>query len=162
MSTCLKLTFLDPLLTEPSCLLPSTFSQYRLQSTHLYKPLELSDMVHVTSDMSHIMWGDMNFRRKVLKEQEFCLICLFCSDINFMLFYSTALSEAHARLAMRHEVKYEDVSAVLYLYETAMVTLFGSCYVTPPPQPKLLDVNSLPLQVNSDICKKTHKMQFQS
>jgi hypothetical protein len=68
--------------------------------------------------------------------------------MNFLLFYSTALSEAHARLAMRCEVNYEDVSAVLCLYDTAMVTLFGSYYVTPPPQPKLLDVNSLPLQVN--------------
>ncbi|XP_033606674.1 minichromosome maintenance domain-containing protein 2 isoform X2 [Cryptotermes secundus] len=63
----------------------------------------------------------------------------------------TALSEAHARLAMRHEVNYEDVSAVLCLYETAMVTLFGSYYVTPPPQPKLLDVNSLPLQVHMQM-----------
>jgi hypothetical protein len=68
--------------------------------------------------------------------------------MNFILVYSTALSEAHARLAMRHVVMYEDVSAVLCLYETAMVTLFGSYYVTPPPQPKLLDVNLLPLQVN--------------
>ncbi|KDR21681.1 hypothetical protein L798_03806 [Zootermopsis nevadensis] len=60
----------------------------------------------------------------------------------------TALSEAHARLAMRHEVSYEDVSAVLCLYETAMVTLFGPYYVTPPPQPKTLDVNSVPLQMH--------------
>jgi DNA replicative helicase MCM subunit Mcm2 (Cdc46/Mcm family) len=67
-----------------------------------------------------------------------------------MLFHSTALSEAHARLAMRHEVNCEDVSAVLYLYEAAMMTLFGSYYVIPPPQPKQLDVNSLPLQVNLD------------
>jgi hypothetical protein len=98
--------------------------------------------------MAHIIYDDINFRRQILKEQEFCFICFFCSDMNFILFYSTALSEAHARLAMRCEVNYEDVSAVLCLYETAMVTLFGSYYVTPPPQPKLLDVNSLPLQVN--------------
>jgi hypothetical protein len=43
-----------------------------------------------------------------------------------------------------------------------MVTLFGSYYVTPPPQPKLLDVNSLPLQVNWNVYKKTGEMQFQS
>jgi hypothetical protein len=49
---------------------------------------------------------------------------------------------------MRHEVKYEDVSAVLFLYETAMVTLFGPYYVTPPPQQKPLGGNSLPIQVN--------------
>jgi hypothetical protein len=43
-----------------------------------------------------------------------------------------------------------------------MVTLFGSYYVTPPPRPKLLDVNSLPLQVTWIVYKKMDKMQFQS
>jgi hypothetical protein len=43
-----------------------------------------------------------------------------------------------------------------------MVTLFGSYYVIPPPQPKLLDVNLLPLQVNWIVCKETCEMQFQS
>jgi len=82
------------------------------------------------------------------RNKSLCLTCIFCEYYNFILCYSTALSEAHARLAMRHEVKYEDVSAVLFLYETAMMTLFGSYYVTPPPQQKCLGVNSLPVQVN--------------
>ncbi|XP_067009465.1 minichromosome maintenance domain-containing protein 2 isoform X2 [Anabrus simplex] len=44
-----------------------------------------------------------------------------------------ALSEAHARLARRDTVLYADVVAVLYLYETAILKLFGQCYVSPPP-----------------------------
>ena len=49
---------------------------------------------------------------------------------------------------MSPEVCCEDVAMVLYLYEMAMVTLFGTYYVTPPPELGNLDADNLPFQVN--------------
>lgn len=40
--------------------------------------------------------------------------------------FRTALSEAHARLSLRTEVLYEDVAAIIYLYQEAISDLFGN------------------------------------
>ncbi|CAG2058371.1 unnamed protein product [Timema podura] len=54
--------------------------------------------------------------------------CLPVGAINTI----TSLSEAHARLAMHSTVSYDDVLAILYLYEESMAAMFGPCYIAPP------------------------------
>ncbi|KAL0267141.1 UNVERIFIED_CONTAM: hypothetical protein PYX00_009492 [Menopon gallinae] len=41
----------------------------------------------------------------------------------------TSLAEAHARLALRNEITYEDVIAILYLYNESVSALFGSPFI---------------------------------
>ncbi|KAK6636316.1 hypothetical protein RUM43_009975 [Polyplax serrata] len=45
----------------------------------------------------------------------------------------TALAEAHARLALRNEVLFEDVVAIIYLYEESLASIWGE-FVLPYPK----------------------------
>lgn len=42
------------------------------------------------------------------------------------------MAEAHARLCLRSEVVYEDVVLVVYLYEQAIISLYGPSLMSPP------------------------------
>lgn len=46
---------------------------------------------------------------------------------NYTLYgsFRTSLAEAHARLALRTEVLFEDVATIIYLYEEALSSFFG-------------------------------------
>lgn len=52
--------------------------------------------------------------------------------INTKMLFRTALAESHARLCLRTKVDYEDAVFVAYLYEEAILALFGSSVMSPP------------------------------